>query len=115
MRHHLIMIFVLALLAHPELIAQKRKKKKEQKIQSVIRQVESYKGTPYRYGGNSRKGIDCSALIQNCFSYAGYKIPRTAKEQSKFGKKVGWKSLKPGDVVFFKFKQKGEKWFVLHP
>jgi len=111
MRYYLILIFVFSLVASPALLAQKRKQKKAQTIQSVISQAESYKGTPYRYGGNSRKGIDCSALMQNCFSYAGYKIPRTAKEQSKYGKKIGWSGLKPGDVVFFKFRQKGEKWY----
>ena len=86
-------------------------KKKRKNISTVITKAQSYKGTPYKYGGTNTKGIDCSALIQNSFSYAGYKIPRTSKEQSKYGKKVGWGGVRPGDLVFFKFKKKGEKWF----
>lgn len=91
--------------------ASAQNKKKSKKISVVIQNAEAYKGTPYKYGGTSKSGIDCSALIQNSFSNAGYKVPRTSKEQSKYGKKVGWNGLRPGDLVFFKFKKKGEKWY----
>ncbi|RJE74177.1 C40 family peptidase [Reichenbachiella sp. MSK19-1] len=89
----------------------KKKKKKLREINLVISTAESYTGTPYRYGGTSQSGIDCSSLIQNSFSQAGYTIPRTSKDQSKYGKKVNWNRLKPGDVVFFKFKEKRNKWY----
>ena len=46
-----------------------------------------------------------------CYKKIDVNLPRTAKEQSKYGKKIGWDNLKPGDIVFFKFKQKGEKWY----
>ncbi len=92
-------------------IAQKKKRRKAQAIQKVINAAYAYKGTPYRYGGTSKSGIDCSALMQNSYARAGYKIPRTAKAQSKYGKKVGWNGLKQGDIVFFKFKSKREKWY----
>jgi len=69
-------------------------------------------GTPYQYGGTSGKGIDCSGLMLRSFEKVDYKLPRTALEQSKFGKKVGKKKIKPGDIVFFKFKEKGKKsWY----
>jgi len=86
-------------------------KKKERRISDVIEYAESYKGTPYLYGGTTKKGIDCSALIQKSFSSAGYDVPRTSADQSKYGKKVTWGSIRPGDLVFFKFKKKGEKWY----
>lgn len=106
-----IAIFFLAFLfiAAPS-SAQKRKKKKH-RISAVISTANGYIGTPYRYGGTSRKGIDCSGLMLQCYKKIDVKLPRTAKEQSKYGKKVGWGSLKKGDIVFFKFKQKGEKWY----
>lgn len=106
-----IQILVLLLLISGTTIAQGKKKKREKAVQHVVNTAYSYKGTPYKYGGTSKRGIDCSALMQNSYAKAGYKIPRTAKEQSKFGKKVSWSGLKAGDIVFFKFKGKREKWY----
>lgn len=106
-----ILLLASLILSATSTQAQGRKKKKKQKVSSVIKGAKAYIGTPYRYGGTTAKGIDCSGLMLQCFKKAGYTLPRTAKEQSKFGKKVGWSSIKPGDIVFFKFKQKGEKWW----
>jgi len=89
----------------------KKKKKKKHRITAVISTAKGYIGSPYRYGGTSRKGIDCSGLMLQCYKKIGVKLPRTAKEQSKYGNKVSWGNLKKGDIVFFKFKQKGEKWY----
>ena len=90
---------------------QSKKKKREVKTNVVMSSVKSYVGTPYKYGGMSRKGIDCSGLLHVSFNTGGISLPRTAKDQSKFGKNVSWNGLKRGDLVFFKFKQKGEKWW----
>ncbi|MDW3210091.1 MAG: C40 family peptidase [Reichenbachiella sp.] len=92
-------------------LAQKKKRQRAQSIQNVVDAAYTYTGTPYKYGGTSKSGIDCSALMQNSYAQAGYSIPRTAKAQSKFGKKVGWNSIRQGDIVFFKFKGKREKWY----
>lgn len=91
--------------------AQKRKKQRAQKIESVVATGRSYIGTPYKWGGMSRTGIDCSGLIYNSYKTIGVDLPRTAKEQSKTGKKRGWNGLRAGDLVYFKFKKKGSKWY----
>ena len=104
-------LLILILLIGGNASAQKRKRKRAQDIQKVVDTAYTYKGTPYRYGGTSKSGIDCSALMQNSFASAGYKIPRTSQAQSKYGKKIGWGGIKQGDIVFFKFKQKREKWY----
>lgn len=83
--------------------------KKEREVNLILSSVKSYLGTPYKYGGMSRKGIDCSGLIYLNYAQGGVSVPRTAKEQSKFGKNVNLKRVRPGDLVFFKFKQKGGK------
>ncbi len=112
--HHLISILLLTLIFSSLFIAdasaQNRKKRKKQ-LATVVSTAKTYMGTPYQYGGTSRGGIDCSALIYNSYRAAGVSIPRTAKEQSKSGRKRGWSGLREGDVVFFKFKQKRDKWW----
>ena len=68
---------------------------------TIIQTAKSYRGTPYRYGGTTRSGIDCSALVYHSFAAVGVNIPRTSTEQSKLGKKVSLKKARPGDVLFF--------------
>jgi probable lipoprotein NlpC len=68
---------------------------------TIIETAKSYRGTPYRYGGMSRSGIDCSALVYHSFAAVGVKLPRTSKEQSELGKKIPVNEIVPGDVLFF--------------
>ena len=69
----------------------------------LIKQYKRWKGTPYRYGGTSLSGVDCSAYVQNTFrSKLGYKIPRTTRTQIKKGHSVKKSRLRIGDIVFFK-------------
>lgn len=69
----------------------------------IEEQFLQWKGAPYRYGGTTKKGIDCSAFIlmtaKNKFNI---KLPRTVAEQVKHGYKISKKEAKPGDLVFFK-------------
>ncbi len=60
-----------------------------------------YLGIPYRFGGNSRYGIDCSAFTMDVFKSLGISLPRTAEAQARYGKLVLHR-LKPGDLLFFK-------------
>ena len=63
----------------------------------------SWRGVRHRYGGTSRRGVDCSAFVQLTFSDVfRMQIPRTTREQSKLGKRVSKRKLVPGDLVFFK-------------
>src|SRR5690554_4903982 len=77
------------------------RKIRTQNINQVVETAKSYHGTPYRYGGTTRAGIDCSALVYHSFKSVGVTLPRSSAAQSKIGKKVTINSLKKGDVVFF--------------
>jgi cell wall-associated NlpC family hydrolase len=57
---------------------------------------------PYRFGGNSVLGIDCSAYVKKVYSLIGMDLPRSAREQFQEGKSVDGDDLSIGDLVFFK-------------
>ncbi|MTI21437.1 NlpC/P60 family protein, partial [Fulvivirga sp. RKSG066] len=80
-----------------------------QRIDKVINTAKGYIGTPYKWGGTSRSGIDCSGLLCNSFRIANYNLPRTSDAQSKIGKKVKKNKLQPGDLVFFATGKKRRK------
>lgn len=66
-------------------------------------QYKNWKGVKYKFGGNTKKGIDCSAFVQKTFKdKLNIKIPRTTKLQSKTGYEVSKQNIKLGDLVFFK-------------
>lgn len=79
------------------------------KIQKVVKEARSYKGTKYKYGGTTRKGMDCSALMCASYQSIGVTIPRTSNAQSKIGKRVYIGELQPGDLVFFGAKPGSKK------
>lgn len=62
-----------------------------------------WEDTPYRYGGTSRSGIDCSALVQTAYAQLyGVRLPRTTSEQRKIGVRVSVRQLQTGDLLFFR-------------
>ena len=67
----------------------------------LVKDAKRYLGTRYRYGGTTKKGIDCSAFVKAVFKKNGKNLPRTSRQQAKVGKHVKKKDLKIGDLVFF--------------
>ncbi|WP_417762451.1 NlpC/P60 family protein [Shewanella sp.] len=64
---------------------------------------QQWRGVPYRYGGNSKHGIDCSAFVQLTYQQlANIRLPRTTAAQAQYGVKIARSELVSGDLVFFK-------------
>ena len=57
---------------------------------------------PYRFGGASFYGIDCSAFVQKVYNLLGFRLPRTAQEQYREGVPVSLADLAVGDLLFFR-------------
>ena len=95
-------LFFTLLIFLSSCISQK-KISKDNRINSVIGNARTYIGTPYKWGGNDKRGIDCSGLLVRSFESVGIKLPRTTSLQIDLGKKVSLKKSKEGDLVFFAF------------
>lgn len=68
----------------------------------LIQEFRRWEGAPYRLGGNSRRGVDCSAFVQIVLKDAyGMAIPRTTREQMQHGRRIPPASARLGDLVFF--------------
>ncbi len=70
----------------------------DQAVNVALRQV----GVPYRYGGMSPAGFDCSGLVHYSYSRAGKFVPRTTGALWKSAKPVSKSQLRPGDILFFR-------------
>lgn len=69
---------------------------------NVVSTALSMKGRPYRYGGNTPTGFDCSGLIHYSFRQAGVVVPRTSYDQYKASSPVYIGRIQPGDLLFFR-------------
>jgi probable lipoprotein NlpC len=77
----------------------------DERIERVIDVAKSKTGTPYKYGGTTDAGYDCSGLIFTSFKSVGLDIPRTSTQQATIGKDILMTKLRPGDLVFFATKK----------
>lgn len=71
------------------------------KADKIIATAKKYIGVPYKWGGSSPSGFDCSGFVQYVFKAHGISLNRTCETQYKHGTYVSKSSLKPGDLVFF--------------
>src|SRR5690606_3533185 len=61
-----------------------------------------YIGVPYKYGGTTTKGMDCSGLVYLSFADLGKKIARPSYDQAKEFTEIKKNKMQPGDLVYFK-------------
>lgn len=71
------------------------------KMDALLKTARSYYGVPYRTGGTSHSGMDCSGFTQTSFKSIGVNLPRVSRDQALIGQAVGKSQLQAGDLVFF--------------
>ncbi len=79
--------------------------KGEEERGMLVKVAKSFSGAPYRYGGDSVRGLDCSGYVKKIYDIFEVQLPRTAREQYYAGVKVAKDDLTTGDLVFFRTKK----------
>ena len=74
-------------------------------MQLFVKVATGFIGAPYRFGGSSLKGIDCSSFVQKIYRIFDITLPRNAREQSKVGVSIDREKLTEGDLIFFHTKR----------
>ena len=68
---------------------------------SLVITATGLTGTPYRRGGDTLRGFDCSGFTRYVFSQHGVTLPRLTREQYQVGRSIAADDVRPGDLVFF--------------
>ena len=83
--------------------------KTTKKARSVVDHAKSFKGVKYKYGGTTKRGMDCSGLVYTAYKASSVNLPRTTKALSTTGDWIDLKKVKVGDLVFFATKKNSRK------
>jgi hypothetical protein len=70
-------------------------------VSDILKDAEKYIGTPYKFGGNTSSGFDCSGFTVKVFEENDLNLPRRSSDQAEAGKNIDIKEVKPGDLLFF--------------
>jgi peptidoglycan DL-endopeptidase LytE len=79
--------------------------KNEEERGVLVKVARSFSGAPYKYGGDSVRGLDCSAFVRKMYEIFDVQLPRTAREQFQTGLRIDKGDLTTGDLVFFRTKR----------
>ena len=78
----------------------------EDRIVTLIDSAYSYIGTPYKWAGTSRSGMDCSGFVSTAFSAINVPLSRSSIEMSTQGRDIPLSQAEVGDLLFFKTNRK---------
>ena len=75
----------------------------------VVATALTFSGVRYKYGGTTRKGMDCSGLIYTSLLEHEVAFPRTSYQMAEKGERISLKDVKSGDLLFFKTSKNGKR------
>lgn len=79
----------------------KSSKEVSAKVSNILSDAKSYLGTPYKFGGMSSSGFDCSGFIVKVFEENDMRITRRSADQAREGREISIRHVKEGDLLFF--------------
>jgi len=79
------------------------------KADDIVDYAQQFEGVRYKYGGTTKKGMDCSGLIQTSYKSESVLLPRTTNDLAKSGDWVDLKEVEKGDLLFFATKKNSRK------
>ena len=71
------------------------------KASKIVDYAKTFEGTRYKFGGTSKKGMDCSGLVYVSFKEENIPLPRVSRDMAKKGKAIKLKETEEGDLLFF--------------
>lgn len=102
----IVILMVVTSFINPSNAQSKAKPKVEvdtlNPIQSLVSFATRHLHVPYRSGGSSKKGFDCSGFVRYCFGKWNIALPHSSEAQAKHGAVIDLTEAKPGDLIFFK-------------
>ena len=81
----------------------------EGSVEAVVNTALTFTGVRYKYGGTTRRGMDCSGLLYVSFAENDFPLPRVSHEMAEEGRKVRVKQVRKGDLLFFRTTRRGGK------
>lgn len=82
---------------------------KDVKAENIVGFAQQFTGVRYKYGGTTKRGMDCSGLIQTSYKSESVLLPRTTNDLANHGNWIDLKDVKKGDLVFFATKKNSRK------
>ena len=67
----------------------------------IVTYAKTFEGTRYKFGGTTKKGMDCSGLVYTSFKNENIGLPRVSRDMAKQGKRISLRNAEEGDLVFF--------------
>ena len=71
------------------------------KATKIVNNANKFLGTKYKFGGTTRKGMDCSGLVYTAFKQENILLPRVSRDMAMQGKTISLNQVKKGDLLFF--------------
>jgi cell wall-associated NlpC family hydrolase len=85
------------------------KKKKVSTADKVVANAIPFEGTKYKFGGTTKKGMDCSGIVYVAYKKENIQLPRVSRDMAKKGMKISLKEARKGDLLFFRTHKSSRK------